>query len=372
VKVDMVLIRNVCYSIHGTDHRNVLFGLMHAGIPAVNSLVSEYMQLERPLMFGALRSVQKRLGADRFPLIEQNYYSSWSEMKFTPNYPIVVKVGHTHAGFGKIRVPDHHQLEDLGSVLALHGDYAVAEPFLKGVYDLRIQKIGDRIRCYKRIGFNSWKTNTGAADLEEIPIKEEYRLWVDECSKLFGGLDMLAVDAIHDETTDKDYILELNGTSIGLGPDREPEDNRLIAEVVLTRMRKEWLKTPLTHDVDTEAKYNGGGATESDKRLRELELANLNLQNERGAATHELEEVKRKLATTETDHKTQLDELNQHLLGLQRRIGNSSLNGVKHYFTRNPLVFIGLLLVVVAGVAQWILSVSSSRSNFDSATLLRS
>lgn len=83
---------------------------MHSNIPGVNSTLSgtrvkltinytyssyifvAYMCLERPLVYGALASIQKRLGKDKFPLIEQNYYSSFRDLLFTPDFPVVVKV----------------------------------------------------------------------------------------------------------------------------------------------------------------------------------------------------------------------------------------------------------------------------------------
>jgi glutathione synthase/RimK-type ligase-like ATP-grasp enzyme len=63
----------------------------------------------------------------------------------------------------------------------------------------------------------NWKTNTGTSVVEPIELKPEYKLWADEAAKMFGGVDILAVDAIH--TTDgKEYILEVNDSSIGLMP----------------------------------------------------------------------------------------------------------------------------------------------------------
>jgi hypothetical protein len=46
----------------GQDSRNKLFALMHAGVGSVNSLLSAYMCLERPTVFGELRKIQKYAG----------------------------------------------------------------------------------------------------------------------------------------------------------------------------------------------------------------------------------------------------------------------------------------------------------------------
>jgi hypothetical protein len=45
--------------IQGQDSRNKLFAMMHAGLGSVNSLLSAYMCLERPTVFGELRKIQK-------------------------------------------------------------------------------------------------------------------------------------------------------------------------------------------------------------------------------------------------------------------------------------------------------------------------
>lgn len=152
----------------------------------------------------------------------------------------VLKVGHAHAGAGKMRVNDHHDWEDVRSVVVMtDGKYCTAEPFVEGEYDLRIQKIGNHYRAYRRRSISgTWKTNTGCSIVEEIPLTPEYKLWADEASKMFGGLDICTVDAIRDAKSGKEYILEVNGTSSGLLPDHSEEDNMHIRDIVLRKMNQ--------------------------------------------------------------------------------------------------------------------------------------
>eukprot|EP00164_Ancoracysta_twista_P002395 GFYU01003173.1.p1 GENE.GFYU01003173.1~~GFYU01003173.1.p1 ORF type:complete len:355 (+),score=45.46 GFYU01003173.1:37-1065(+) len=247
-----VLVRSEVRGLNSDqDFRNVLYGLEYGGVPSVNSLQSIYDFLERPRVHAQLLKIQRRLGFDAFPLIRQTYYPTHRDMIIGPEFPAVVKVGHAHAGYGKIRVPNHHDFSDVSSVVAVAGLYCTGEKFLEADYDLRIQKIGEHYRCFKRTSVSAnWKTNTGTSILEEIQMTTQYRMWADEASKMFGGLDICTVDAIHSIKDDKEYILEVNGTSSGFSPDTADIDNQHVRDLVFKRIHEEYNPA-----VEIEGKY---------------------------------------------------------------------------------------------------------------------
>ena len=132
-----------------------------------------------------------------------------------------------------MRIANHHDFEDVRWVVAMtDGKYCTVEPFIEGDFDVRIQKIGNHYRAYHCMSISeNWKTNTGCSIIEEIDVAGKYNLWADESSKILGDLGICTVDIIHETETDKEYILEVNGTSSGLLPDRADEDNDYIRDL---------------------------------------------------------------------------------------------------------------------------------------------
>ena len=78
--------------------------------------------------------------------------------------------------------------------MALHTDYCTAEPYIEPEYGLRVQRVykkvftGSGILQLNITNVEGWKSQFGGADLQVIPLTDEFKLWADECSKCFGGM----------------------------------------------------------------------------------------------------------------------------------------------------------------------------------------
>eukprot|EP01126_Amoeba_proteus_P048056 TRINITY_DN5536_c0_g2_i3.p2 TRINITY_DN5536_c0_g2~~TRINITY_DN5536_c0_g2_i3.p2 ORF type:complete len:148 (-),score=31.78 TRINITY_DN5536_c0_g2_i3:666-1109(-) len=94
----------------------------------------------------------------------------------------------------------------------MKGDYVTLEEYIDWDFDIRIQKIGPHYRAFQRKS-PFWKGNVGnMAILEDLEMTERYKIMVDECAKLWGGLDICALDLVHCKNSGLEYILELNDT----------------------------------------------------------------------------------------------------------------------------------------------------------------
>jgi len=101
-----------------------------------------------------------------------------------------------------------------------------------------------------------WKANTGSAMLEQIPMTERYKFWIDEVSKIFGGLHICEIQAVVHVDTLKEYIIDVVDSAITLLGEQQDGDRRLIAELCIDTMSRNLessLNAPSTHTLKSAA-----------------------------------------------------------------------------------------------------------------------
>jgi len=235
LKPDFLLIRQDPRDA-GEDFKSVLLGFQYGQVRSINSLQSIYNFQDKPWVYAHLLGLQRKLGKENFPLIEQAFYQNHKEIVHKGSYPCVFKIGHAHGGLGKVKVDTAEGFQDLKGVVAVSSQYCTVEEFVDAYCDLHIYKIGTKYKALMRKSLSEgWKTNVGESEIQEVTVQDKYKVWIDEVSSLFGGLSLCSLEAVVD-VAGKEYIIEVNDCAMGLLGEGQDDDRRLIADLVISQM----------------------------------------------------------------------------------------------------------------------------------------
>lgn len=344
IRPSLLLIRNLVISIGSRldmvpDYRNILFGFYHANVPMINELSAIIAEYEKPIMYGRLRKIRDKYGEEIFPLIQQYYYPEYCQICITPPTPYVLKVSYPHAGYGKIRVKDNDDTEDLRSILALHKDYCAMEPLIDVDYELRIVFIAPNYyRVHKRRSMN-WKVNFGMAnEREDCEMEPRWKKWIDLIYENYPDMLIFDIDAIVDKNG-KEYILEVNGSTQGFSPEHGQQDLEHLRDLVVRKMEVIMGEELLDKDNDTKSLFrddikdiNKENNRINDENIKDTQIVNLkNL----------IDDYQRKINKYKTDNEELKDKFD-----IYRNYENGNINVIK--LKNFIIIILGIFILILS------------------------
>uniref|UniRef100_A0A0N5AF13 ATP-grasp domain-containing protein n=1 Tax=Syphacia muris TaxID=451379 RepID=A0A0N5AF13_9BILA len=202
---DFVFYHQLAKSDRG-DFSNIVFALVKAGIPSINSPDSV------------------------LTFINKNWMESITK------FPVVIRVGHGNKGSAKIKIDNELQLLELeGIVRSFKASEVTTEPFIETKYDLHLQKIGNEMKSFIRKGIsNNWKSSASSAVLEQIAITNRHKQLIQLISDIFGGMDIVGIDILVAKDG-REIVHDVNDVLNLLG-DTQEEDRRAIADLIQAKI----------------------------------------------------------------------------------------------------------------------------------------
>jgi ribosomal protein S6--L-glutamate ligase len=182
-------------------HQEVLNLIALSKIPCLNSAKVLQMGYDRLSMLSVLR--ESTFPVITFDVVTNNYHLKNLERDF----PIVVKVGNYHGGFGKVLIENERSWQDLKDLLFISNDYVTVEPFINYDLDIRYLAIGEKVWAMARRG-KYWKSNVETTDFTMIEKDNKLTQSVLELQSHLQS-DILAVDILQEKNGNK-YVIEYN------------------------------------------------------------------------------------------------------------------------------------------------------------------
>jgi ribosomal protein S6--L-glutamate ligase len=200
IRVDSVLWRVGAIRPH-PNHRAILELIRLAQVPCMNPPQTLLRGFDRLSMLNEMRDAG-------LPIIQ--FSAAVGEQildKLDPELPAVIKIGNYHAGFGKTKIADTQQWQDVKDLSFVSEDYVTIEPFIDYIADIRCLAICDQMWAMTRRS-SGWKANTGAISYELIKVPALLEEYTSRAMAHLGA-DILGLDFLQDQQGNY-FLLESN------------------------------------------------------------------------------------------------------------------------------------------------------------------
>lgn len=172
------------------SHRSVLELIRLAGVPCTNSARTLLRGYDRLSMLAELQEAGLQVSPSTIAIGEN------ALTKIEPVFPVVVKVGNFHGGYGKALARDSETWSDMLDLTFITDDYVTLEPYIAYVRDIRCLAVGEHMWAMSRRGAR-WKANVETQEFEIIPVPAILR---EQTAKAMRHLqaDILGLDFLED------------------------------------------------------------------------------------------------------------------------------------------------------------------------------
>jgi len=190
VAVDGILWRLGAVKPH-PQHRTLLEMIRLSGLPCLNSAEILLRGYDRLSMLSELKQAGLPIAPFEVAIGDRMLKA------IQPEFPVVVKVGDYHGGFGKALIRSEEQWTDFVDLSFVMDDYITVEPFIDYVRDIRALAVGDQIWGMSRQG-RFWKVNQLTTGYALIDLPQELIRYTQTALTHFGA-DVLGLDFLEDK-----------------------------------------------------------------------------------------------------------------------------------------------------------------------------
>ena len=188
------------------------------------------------LHYGSNLSMYNALCKANMPVLKKTTVSyGISSLAFCePSFPVVLKIGNYHMGYGKALVRNSENWQDFIDMAVLFNEPVSLEPYVAYKTDIRCQYITGNVTCIERKP-DHWKANVNPAEVKPFTPPERI---IEETTRFADSInaDILGLDWI--QSINDDWVVLEGNISPGLNDPQKDRDK--INHMIIQRLLKKY------------------------------------------------------------------------------------------------------------------------------------